>query len=99
MFKIGVVTNSSDDDTASFESSLNLNNLKKCKKQQTRKKKLDFNQMTYSCGWDECDYESSSIKDYFLHVSGHVDHLWVEEWQGNKDSRFCYIKKIIIIHE
>lgn len=44
--------------------------------------------MTYSCGWDECDYESSCIKDYFFHVSGHVDHLWVEEWQGNKDSKF-----------
>lgn len=85
-----MVTNSSDDDTASFESSLNLNNLKKCNKPHTRRKKLDLDkiQMTYSCAWDECDYESSCIKDYFLHVSGHVDYLWVEEWQGNKDSMF-----------
>lgn len=58
--------------------------------------------MDYYCGWNECDYQSSSIKDYFYHVSSHVDYMWVEEWQGNKDSMFIthYKKKkkfIIII--
>ncbi|XP_025425681.1 histone H4 transcription factor-like isoform X2 [Sipha flava] len=84
-----VVTNSFDD-TASYESSLDLNNLKKRMKQPSRIKKLDLDkvEMNFSCAWEECDYESSHINDYFYHVSGHVDYLWTEEWQSNKDKWF-----------
>lgn len=87
MIKIGVVTNSSDN-LSSYESSLDLNNLKEFKKQRPRKKKLDLNtvKMNFNCGWEECDYKSSCVKNYFYHVSEHVDHLWNEEWQSNKAS-------------
>jgi len=90
LIKIGVVTNSSDG-SESFESSLNLN-LKERKKQQPRKKKLDLDQvkMNFNCGWEECVYESPSIKDYFHHVSEHVTYLWTEEWQSNKESMFLF---------
>lgn len=62
-------------------------------KQPSRKKKLDLDkvEMNFSCAWEECDYESSNIKDYFYHVSKHVDHLWTEEWQSNKDSMLFYL--------
>lgn len=92
LIQIGVVTNSSDD-TASSESSLDLNDLKKCKKQPFKRKKLDLDKvkMSFSCMWEECDYRSSSIKDYSHHVSEHVDHLWTEEWQSNKDSMSCLL--------
>jgi len=88
LFKIGVVTNNSDD-TESYKSSLDLNNLKECKMQQPRKKKLDLDRvkMSYCCGWVECNYESTFIKDYLTHVAEHVDYIWTEEWQGNKDSK------------
>lgn len=87
----GIVTNSSDD-LESLESSLDLNNLKEYKKQQPRKKKfkLDNVEMNFNCGWVECVYESSSIKDYFNHVSDHVDYLWTEEWQSNKESTLYF---------
>lgn len=42
--------------------------------------------MSYCCRWVECDYESTEIKDYLRHVAQHVDYLWTEEWQGNKES-------------
>lgn len=89
LIKIGVVTNSSDD-TALFESSLDLNKLKKCKKKHPRKKKLDLDKekMNYNCGWKECFFESSCIREYLIHVSEHVDYLWTEEWQSNKESIF-----------
>lgn len=85
--KIGVVTNSSDD-TASYESSLNLNNLKKSKKQRTKKMKFNFDDINviYSCDWSECDYNSSHLKEYFNHISNHVNILWTEEWQSNRES-------------
>lgn len=87
MLKIGVVTNYSDD-TESYKSSLDLNNLKECKMQHPKKKKLDLDgvKMNYCCRWEECVYESSCIKSYFGHVSDHVDYLWTEEWQGNNES-------------
>lgn len=87
MIITGIVTNGSDDE-ASFESSLDLNKIKELKKHRPRKKKLDLDQikMSFCCGWKECDYKSSCVKDYFLHVSEHVDHLWTEEWQSNKES-------------
>ena len=88
MREIGVVTNNSDD-TESYKSSLDLNNLKKSKMQQPRKKKLDLDRvkMNYTCRWGECNYyESSCIKDYLQHVAEHVDYLWTEEWQSNKES-------------
>lgn len=87
MLKIGVVTNNSDD-TESYKSSLDLNNLKECKIQQPRKKKLDLDRvkMNYYCRWGDCDYEISCLKSYFHHVSEHVDYLWTEEWQSNKES-------------
>lgn len=87
MIKIGVVTNSADD-TASYESSLDLNNLKKSKKQHTKKIMTSLNnfKMIYNCQWNECDYESSIINDYFNHISKHVDVLWTEEWQSNSES-------------
>lgn len=47
--------------------------------------------MSFKCGWDECYYESSSVKDYFKHVSNHVNNLWNEEWQSNKDSMLYQI--------
>lgn len=85
-----VVTNNSDD-TESYKSSLDLNNLKKSKMQQPRKKKLDLDRvkMNYTCRWGECNYyESSCIKDYLQHVAEHVDYLWTEEWQSNKEKWF-----------
>lgn len=84
----GVVTNSSDD-LASYESSLDLNKLKKSKKKLPAKEKLNLDKvkMSFECEWEECDYKSSYIIDYFRHVSEHVDFLWVEEWQGNKESK------------
>ncbi|VVC30930.1 Zinc finger C2H2-type [Cinara cedri] len=85
-----VVTNTSSNETASYESSLDLNNLKERKKQCSRKKILDLDQinMKFKCGWTECDFESSSIKVYLKHVSHHVNNLWTEEWQSNKDRWF-----------
>jgi len=87
LLKIGVVTNNSDD-TESYKSSLDLNNLKECKKQQPRKKKLDLDgvKMNYCCRWAECYHESTVIKEYLQHVAQHVDYLWTEEWQDNKES-------------
>ncbi|XP_050520197.1 histone H4 transcription factor-like isoform X2 [Daktulosphaira vitifoliae] len=84
-----VVMNSSDE-TASIESSLNLNNLKDIKNHQPRKKKLNLDQVElhFYCSWEECGYSSSSLKDYFYHVSEHIDFLWTEEWQGNKEKWF-----------
>jgi len=72
---------------------LDLNNLKEFKKQQPRKKKLNLDQvkMNFNCEWLECVYESPSINDYFNHVSEHVNYLWTEEWQGNKESKFFFI--------
>lgn len=97
MFKIGVVTNNSDD-TESYKSSLDLSNLKEYKMQQPRKKKLDLDQvkMRYCCRWGDCDYEISSLKDYLQHVGEHVDYLWTEEWQSNKESMSTLFLKLLL---
>lgn len=89
---IGVVTNSSDD-LASYESCLNLDDLKECKKKIPRKKKLDLDSVTmnFNCKWSECSYESSTKRDYFLHVSTHVDNLWTEEWQCDDESMYTLV--------
>lgn len=52
--------------------------------------------MSFRCAWEDCDYESSIIKDYYYHVSEHVDYLWTEEWQSNKDS-MSYLAFVLII--
>lgn len=67
---------------------MDLNDLKKSKKQLPPKIKLNLDnvKMIFNCGWEACNYNSSCIQDYFYHVSTHVDYLWVEEWQNNKES-------------
>lgn len=89
---IGVVTNSLND-SASYESSLNLNDLKECKKKIPRKGKLNLAKvkMNFNCRWKDCTYDSSTIRDYFLHVSMHVDYLWTEEWQYNDESKSALV--------
>jgi len=87
-----IVTNS-DVDLSSYESSLDLNDLNNKKKKLPRKEKLNLDKvkMNFNCGWEECDFESSCIKDYFEHVSDHVNYLWTEEWQSNSQKWFsCF---------
>lgn len=91
MIFTGVVTNVSEDEE-SFESCLDLNKLKGRKKHPRRKKlDLDKVQMNFRCGWEECDYESTQIKDYLSHVSEHVNNLWTEEWQSNEKSMYITV--------
>jgi len=78
---------------------LDLNDLNNRKKKLPRKEKLNLDKvkMNFDCGWEECDFESSCIKDYFEHVSDHVNYLWTEEWQSNSQSMsISYLFKNIL---
>lgn len=67
---------------------MDLNNLKESKKQHTKKVKFNIDDIhaVYNCDWNECDYKSSHLNEYFNHISDHVDILWTEEWQSNRES-------------